>query len=193
MRMLKILLHTLKPWNSYYFHSFLWNWIIIYFCDYLAKYWKIKSYNTVQNKISHYIELTKPRITMLVLVTAYLGYYLGLRSQDNHMATIESWVVLFYLLLGTWATSAAAAVLNQVIERKQDSKMMRTKNRPLVRGSIQWLSAIIFGVVLGLCGFTVLYYLINPITAWISAATIFLYIFVSCFLPVFQVLFSFRQ
>ena len=128
--------------------------------------------------ISAYIELTKPRITMLVLVTAYLGYYLALRSQDNHMHSLESWIVLFYLLLGTWGTSAAAAVLNQVIEIRQDSQMIRTKNRPLVTGSIQWMSALIFGAIVGVCGFLFLYHLINPITAWISASTIILYIFV---------------
>ena len=132
----------------------------------------------MREKISNYIELTKPRITILVLVTAYLGYYLGLRSQDNHMASLESWIVLFYLLLGTWGTSASAAVLNQLIERRQDAEMMRTKNRPLVTGSIQWTSALIFGTILGVSGFLFLYYLINPITAWISASTILLYIFV---------------
>ena len=70
-----------------------------------------------KEKISAYIELTKPRIVMLVLVTAYLGYYLGLRSQDDYMNSLASWRVLLYLLLGTWATSASSSVLNQVIER----------------------------------------------------------------------------
>ena len=132
----------------------------------------------MREKISNYIELTKPRITMLVLVTAYLGYYLGLRSQDHHMASLDSWLVLLYLLIGTWTTSAAAAVLNQVIERRQDAEMIRTKNRPLVRGSVQLVPAIIFGFVLGIFGFILLYLAINPITAWISIATVFLYIFV---------------
>ena len=128
--------------------------------------------------ISYYIELTKPRITMLVLVTAYLGYYLALRSQDNHMFSLASWIILFYLLLGTWATSASAAVLNQVLEYRQDAKMSRTKNRPLVQGTVKLVPSLIFGVILGVSGFVVLYILINPITAWISVSTILLYIFV---------------
>ena len=66
----------------------------------------------MKEKFSNYIELTKPRISMLVLVTAYLGYYLGLRSQDNHMVDFNSWLMLVYLLIGTWATSASAAILN---------------------------------------------------------------------------------
>ena len=132
----------------------------------------------LKTTLSAYIELTKPRIILLVLVTAYLGYYLGLRSQGSHMATVDSWLILFYLILGTWATSAGAAVLNQVIERRHDAKMARTKNRPLVIGKISPMNALVFGMVLSLGGYVFLYYLINPLTAWISAATIFLYILI---------------
>ena len=112
----------------------------------------------------------------MVLVTAYLGYYLGLRSKGYHMVSVESWLILFYLILGTWATSAGAAVLNQVIERRHDAKMTRTKNRPLVIGKITPMSALVFGIILSLGGYFFLYYLINPLTAWISAATVLLYI-----------------
>ena len=122
--------------------------------------------------------MTKPRITMLVLVTAYLGYYLGLRSQGSHMATVDSWLILFYLILGTWATSAGAAVLNQVIERRHDAKMTRTKNRPIVIGKIGPMNALIFGAFLSFGGCVLLYYLINPLTAFISIATILLYILI---------------
>ena len=132
----------------------------------------------MKTTLSTYIELTKPRITLLVLVTAYLGYYLGLRSQGDHMVSVESWLILFYLILGTWATSAGAAVLNQVIERRHDAKMARTKNRPLVIGKIGPMNALVFGIVLSLGGYVLIYYLINPLTAWISAATVFLYILI---------------
>jgi len=132
----------------------------------------------LKTTLSTYIELTKPRITLLVLVTAYLGYYLGLRSQGDHMVSLDSWLVLCYLILGTCATSAGAAVLNQVMERRHDAKMARTKNRPLVMGKIAPMNALVFGMVLSLCGCVFLYYLINPLTAWISAATVFLYILI---------------
>ena len=132
----------------------------------------------MKTTISAYFEMTKPRITMLVLVTAYLGYYLGLRSQGSHMATVDSWLILFYLILGTWATSAGAAVLNQVIERRHDAKMTRTKNRPIVIGKIGPMNALIFGAFLSFGGCVLLYYLINPLTAWISVATILLYILI---------------
>jgi len=132
----------------------------------------------LKTTLSTYIELTKPRITLLVLVTAYLGYYLGLRSQGDHMVSLESWLVLCYLILGTWATSAGAAVLNQVMERRHDAKMARTKNRPIVMGKISPMNALVFGISLSLCGCVFLYYLINPLTAWISAATVLLYILI---------------
>jgi len=132
----------------------------------------------LKTTLSTYIELTKPRITLLVLVTAYLGYYLGLRSQGDHMVSLDSWLVLCYLILGTCATSAGAAVLNQVMERRHDAKMARTKNRPLVMGKIAPMNALVFGMVLSLCGCVFIYFLINPVTAWISATTVFLYILI---------------
>ena len=132
----------------------------------------------MQKQIAEYIALTKPRIILLVLVTAYLGYYLGLRSQDDHMNSIDSWIILFYLLLGTWATSACAAVLNQVIEVSQDSEMIRTKNRPLVKGKISIFQATVFGILLGTFGFFFLFIFINEITAWLSLLTILLYVFI---------------
>ena len=104
----------------------------------------------MKNRISAYIDLTKPRITMLVLVTAYLGYYLGVRSLGDHMASLSSYIILFYLLLGTWATSASAAVLNHVMEWRHDAQMSRTKDRPLPTGAIKWFPALIFGVLLGI-------------------------------------------
>ena len=94
------------------------------------------------------------------------------------MATVDSWLILLYLILGTWATSAGAAVLNQVIERRHDAKMTRTKNRPIVIGKISPMNALIFGAFLSFGGCVLLYYLINPLTAWISVATILLYILI---------------
>ncbi len=114
----------------------------------------------------------------MVLVTAYLGYYLGLRSQGSHMTDWNSWFILIYLLLGTWAASAGSAVLNQVLEHRHDAKMARTKNRPIVTGEVAVLPALGFGMLLSFAGIAVLYWFTNPITAMISAATIFLYILI---------------
>ena len=50
--------------------------------------------------LKHYLTLTKPRICMLVLVTTYLGYYMGLRHSGSYMVDINEWIMFFYLLLG---------------------------------------------------------------------------------------------
>ena len=63
----------------------------------------------------NYSELGKVRLTVLVLVTAYLGYYLGLRSFGNTMMTLDSWVGLFNLLTGVFLTSVGSGALNQLI------------------------------------------------------------------------------
>ena len=132
----------------------------------------------MKDKISIYFDLTKPRISILVLVTAYLGYYMGQRSQGgDHLMDFNSYISLIYLLIGTWTTSSCAAVLNQVIEWKQDAQMVRTKNRPIVVGDVGRFQAFIFASILGISGFVLLFKLLNPITAWISAVTVLLYIF----------------
>jgi len=141
----------------------------------LLNYFRI---GLLKENFSNYLELTKPRISMLVLVTAYLGYYLGIRSQGNHMISLDSWLVLFYLLIGTWATSASAAILNQVMEIKHDAKMNRTKNRPLVKGLIKNKDALIFGMFLGFFGLVFLLIFVNLLTMLISFATILLYLFI---------------
>ena len=132
----------------------------------------------MRQELKKYFELTKPRITIMVLLTAYLGYYMGLRSQLDYSSNWSSYTKLVYLLIGTWFTSSSASIFNQIIEWKQDSKMLRTQNRPLVKGYIKKSSALIFGGFFFIIGVLILYVLVNPITALISIITVFLYIFV---------------
>ena len=80
------------------------------------------------------------------------------------MVDVGSWLVLLYLLIGTWATSSSAAILNQVMEIKHDAKMSRTKNRPLVKGLIQQKDALLFGLFLGVFGLIFLFTFINSLT-----------------------------
>ena len=54
--------------------------------------------NRISSILSPYLQLTKPRIGLLVIVTAYLGYYLGLRSVDSHMLEIYEWINLFHIM-----------------------------------------------------------------------------------------------
>ena len=121
--------------------------------------------------INAYIELTKPRILSLVLITTALGFFLGGKG-------IHSFLKLFITLLGAGAVCAGASALNQYLERDSDSKMTRTKNRPIPQGIIPANDAMIFGIILILLGTFLLASEINILTAFLSLLTAFLYVLV---------------
>ena len=120
----------------------------------------------------------KPRITAMVMVTAYLGFYLGNRYMGSYMLDAASWWVLGHLLVGTFLTSSSAAILNQVIERQQDSCMERTRHRPIPAGKITAGRAALLGLSLGAAGVSYLAVFNNLLTAGLSLATILLYLLV---------------
>ncbi len=121
--------------------------------------------------ISSYIELTKPRITALVLVTTTLGFYLGGEG-------INSFSLLCSLLIGAWLVCAGSSTLNHYLEREFDSKMTRTKNRPIPSGKIPPTHALNFGILCTLLGLFMLYVTVNILTAFLSLLTTFLYVLV---------------
>lgn len=118
-----------------------------------------------------YMELTKPRILSLVLVTTVFGYYLGGHG-------IRSFAVLAYLLWGVMGVCGGSSVLNQYLEREFDSQMIRTRNRPIPAGIILPSHALNFGIFLTLGGVLILYTKVNILTAFLSLLTSFLYIMV---------------
>lgn len=121
--------------------------------------------------LKDYIELTKPRIVLLVLITATIGYYLGGQG-------IRSYWQLFYLLLGTSLVCGGSAVLNHYLERDTDAVMKRTRRRPLPTGRIKPVHALQFGVILSLLGVFVLYTELNILTAFLGLLTNFMYVLV---------------
>lgn len=116
-----------------------------------------------------YIKLTKPRISIMVVITAAIGYCLG----TNNFST----TTFLALLLGTWASSGGASALNQYLERQNDSLMERTKKRPIPSGLIDPEKALLFGVALSLLGVFLLVTQINLLTGFIALLTVFLYVF----------------
>ena len=123
-------------------------------------------------------ELIKINISFLVLVTCYIGYYLGLRSEGLMMVELQSWVTFFYLIVGTFLSSSGASMLNQYMEREYDSKMLRTKNRPLPSNKVDPQTVLLVGLFLCLFGPFILFYFINFLTALISFLTIITYLLV---------------
>ena len=128
--------------------------------------------------LKKYKELIKFNISILVLVTSYIGYYLGLRSKQIFMLEYDSWYILILLLVGTFISSSGAGVMNQFFERNYDSKMIRTKNRPIPNKDISLSNAFALGLLLCIVGPIFLIYFTNFLTGAISFLTIFIYLFI---------------
>lgn len=121
--------------------------------------------------LREYAELTKPRITLLIVISTAVGYSFG---SGLHF----SLAVLVNAILGTALMASGAATLNQWYERDVDSKMNRTRRRPIPSGSIQALHALYFGIVLSLAGLLDLFLFTNGYAAALGFLTSFGYLFV---------------
>jgi protoheme IX farnesyltransferase len=111
-----------------------------------------------------YIELTKPRVTWLILMSTAIGFWFGVRPGVN-------WWNLVHAIIGTALLASGTFTLNQWYEREADSRMRRTQNRPLPTGRILPGQALIFGILLSVVGFVDLYWGANPLTAWLGLFT----------------------
>ena len=123
------------------------------------------------SKIRDYISLTKPRLLSSVLFSTVVGYILPVDSSGTVFP-------LLYLLLGTAMVGAGAHTLNQWMELVPDSKMNRTKNRPLPMGSLSRNGALVFGIIISITGITTLWLSLNALTAALGLLTLFSYILV---------------
>lgn len=124
-----------------------------------------------KSKFSAFIELTKPRITLLILISTALGYYLAESAMINYLN-------FFYTILGTAILSGGAGTINHCIERDLDMLMDRTKSRPIPTGLISIKNALNFGLAQSIIGFAILWVFVNQLTATLGLATILLYLFV---------------
>ena len=126
------------------------------------------------DRLAAYLELTKPRIALMVLVTAALGYYVGVAFTGH----FPGWLPFCFAMLGTGMAGAGASALNQYIERDIDALMDRTRKRPLPTGDLSPQSALYFGVVLALAGCFLLLFGINLLTDFLTLQSTFLYVLV---------------
>lgn len=115
-----------------------------------------------------YLELTKPKVVALLVLTAWVGMVLASEQ-------LADWSLLLSATLGIGLLSAAAAALNHVVDQQIDAKMARTHSRPVARGRISSKQAIIFATSLAASGFTLLYLAVNPLTAWLTLLSLFGY------------------
>lgn len=126
---------------------------------------------TLSARLSDLAELTKPGITLMVVLTAGLGFLL---AEEERI----SFLLLVHTLLGTGLVSAGASALNQVIERETDALMRRTSQRPLPAGRMDPDMALLFGVALGVAGLLELALAVNLLTALLGAVALAGYVFV---------------
>jgi protoheme IX farnesyltransferase len=121
-----------------------------------------------------YIELTKPRITWLILMSTGIGYFFGLPS---HAWRDIDWLLLLHTILGTGLIASGTAALNQWYERAADLKMHRTAGRPLPSGRLLAGRALAFGIALSVAGFVELWLGVNLLSGLIGAFTLASYLF----------------
>ena len=112
-----------------------------------------------------YYELTKPRVVMLLLLTALVGMCLATPTWVNAQVLVAG-------MLGIGMLSSAAAVINHVVDHKIDSVMARTFNRPVAKGKVSIAKALSFSAILTVVGFAVLAIYVNMLTAWLTFASL---------------------
>ena len=118
-----------------------------------------------------YYEMTKPKVVMLLLLTALVGMCLA--TEDW-----VSWDILIAGLIGIGFLSSAAAVINHVVDRRIDSQMARTFNRPLPKGKITPQKALIFAATLAVSGYVILELWVNSLTAILTVGGLVGYAFI---------------
>lgn len=120
-------------------------------------------------RAADFLELTKPRITTFVLLSAATGFFLGLRAD-------VSLVTLLHLMIGTALVAAGTNGFNHLLEGDVDGRMDRTRRRPIPTGRVTPRAAAIFSTLTGLAGIAYLALAVNPLTAGLAAATLVIYV-----------------
>ena len=123
------------------------------------------------NQLEAFFELTKPRITFLILVSTALGFYLGSQGEINSNQFAVT-------IIGTFLLAGGAGAINHFVEKDLDELMDRTQSRPIPAGIISSKNALFFGVSISIFGFIILATLVNHLTAILGLITVLLYIFV---------------
>ena len=123
------------------------------------------------SSFTDYVDLAKPRITLLVVLTGAVGYFMASRTGLSLPGLLHS-------MFGIALVSASAGVLNQVMERDADAKMTRTANRPIPAGRVSPESGLVYGTVLGLGGVLYTALFLNMTVALLAAVTLGSYVFI---------------
>ncbi len=112
-----------------------------------------------------YYELTKPRVVMLIVFTAIVGMFLAVPGWPGTAA-------LLFGTLGIGLAASSAAVFNHVLDARIDIHMLRTRGRPLPQGRVSERAALSFASLLGVVSMFILWFVVNPLTAMLTFASL---------------------
>ena len=112
-----------------------------------------------------YLELTKPRVVALIVFTAIIGMFLAVPG-------MVPWQPLVFGTIGIWLAAASAAAINHLIDQRIDRVMARTAHRPLATGALTPRQVLAFAIVLGALSMAILFFLVNPLTAALTFASL---------------------
>jgi heme o synthase len=121
--------------------------------------------------VAIYADLVKARLTLLVLLTTLVGFYVGFRGPMDYL-------LMLHTMLGTALVAGGAAALNQLLEREYDAKMRRTADRPLPSGRLQPTTVLIFGGICSTSGLVYLALAVNPLTSALGGISLVSYLFI---------------
>ena len=107
-----------------------------------------------------YYELCKPRVVALIVFTAIVGMFLA--TDPPGMVPLGT---LLFATFGIGLSAASAAAINHVVDQRVDGVMNRTRNRPLPTGHLPAHRALLFALAMGAVGLSILWFLVNPLTA----------------------------
>jgi heme o synthase len=132
---------------------------------------RIAPYMETIHPIRSFLELTKPRITLLVLVVAYCGMVMAPGGSPPLELT-------FFTLLALALASSSSSALNNFVDRHIDVVMERTAGRSLPTGRVKPNQALVMGIIFGACSIVLMAWKVNLLTAGLSAFALLFYVFI---------------
>jgi len=127
-----------------------------------------KEFQINAEKVKNFLTLCKLRVNSLIVFTAVIGMFLSTPG-------MVPWDILFSGIVGIGFVAAAAAAFNCLIEESIDTKMARTRARPLGTGKITQQETLVLASIVGVIGLIVLFFFVNFLTMWLTLITFFAY------------------
>lgn len=124
----------------------------------------ISDFSTSWSSWRDYLELSKPRVVLLMLLCALVGMCLASPTGLEPALVVAT-------MTGIGLMAASAAAVNHIADAEIDARMLRTSGRPVPNGRVSVAQGLLFSAATGVLGFTLLFQVVNPLTAWLNLAS----------------------